>query len=129
MNELNITQLDSLTKSNIIEKVRKWDSVKWKNEIQTKSPLRIYELYKKDLKEETWADNTLGTKLILRGRTNTLTLNWRNRFQRKSEECPCCGEETETLEHFLLDCEEYEEIRQNIFIFLYRTQKAKAETI
>ena len=76
------------------------------NKIQTKT-LHIYNLHKKGLKEESWVDNTLGSKLILRERTNTLALNWRKRFQGKSEQCPCCDCEVETLEHFLLDCEEY----------------------
>ena len=35
---------------------------------------------------------------------------WRNRFRPDAEEndqlCPLCRQETETLEHFLLDCEE-----------------------
>ena len=81
--------------------------------MQTKSTLNIYNLHKREIKEESWVDNTLGSKLILRARTNSLTLNWRNRFQNKSEQCPCCEYEKETLEHFLLDCETYSDIRQN----------------
>ena len=68
-------------------------------------------------KKENWVDNTLVSKLIVRGRTNTLTLNWRNRFQNKSEQCSCCNCEIETLEHFLLDCEQYSDIRQNHSFF------------
>ena len=111
--DINIEQINILSKHNIIGKIKKWDTTNWKHDIQTKSTLYIYNLYKREISEENWVDNTLGSKLILRGRTNTLTLNWRNRFQNKSEQCPCCDCETETLERFLLDCEEYNDIRQN----------------
>ena len=84
------------------------------NKINT---IYIYNLYKREIREKNWVDNTLGSKLILRGRTNSVTLNWRNRFQNKSEQCPCCEHEIETLEHFLLDCEEYREIRQTQTFF------------
>ncbi len=111
--DINLTQIIRLSKHNIIEKIKKWDTREWKEEIQTKSTLSIYSLYKRNIKEESWVDNTLGSKLIMRARTNSLTLNWRNRFQKKSEQSLCCECETETLEHFLLDCEEYCDIRLN----------------
>ena len=69
--DMNITQINSLSKYSIIDKIKKWATTNWKNEIQTKTTLHIYNLHKKDLREESWVDNTLGSKLILRGRTNT----------------------------------------------------------
>ncbi len=70
----------------------------WKDEIQTKVTLYIYNLYKREIKEENWIGNTLRSKLIMRGRANSLIINWRNGFQNKSEQYPCCECETETLE-------------------------------
>ena len=52
---------------------------------------------------------------------NILTLNWRNRHQGKSEQCPACDCESVTLEHFLLDCPHYNVIKVNLF-FLQQIQ-------
>lgn len=126
--DINIAQINSLSKNSVIEKIKKWDTNQWKQELQTKSTLYIYNLYKTVIKEETWVDNTLGSQLIIRGRTNTLTLNWRNRFQNKSEQCPCCNSEIETLEHYILDCEEYSDIRQN-YSFLHNIENQNRSNI
>ena len=126
---LNITEVKNLNKNKIKEKVKIWDTYKWKNEIREKSTLEIYEKYKKDIKEESWVDNTEGSKVLVRARTNSLPLNWRNRFTNKSENCPSCREETETLEHFILDCRNYCSIR-NKFVFLQELEdKSKEEKL
>ena len=48
---------------------------------------------------------------MIKARTDTIELNWRNRHKGKDIKC-VCGYEEETLEHFLLDCELYSEIRK-----------------
>ena len=73
--ELNITEIKTLSKNKIIEKVKILDTNKWKSEIREKSTLKIYEKYKKGIKEESWVDNTEGSKLLVRARTNSLPLN------------------------------------------------------
>ncbi len=60
-----------------------------------------------------WIRNSMGSMLLIRARTNTLKLNWRNRFTGEEERCPGC-EDQETLEHFLLHCKEYAAIRSKI---------------
>lgn len=39
--KINLAQLDSQTNNDIIEKVKKWASAKWRSKIQTKSTLRM----------------------------------------------------------------------------------------
>ena len=78
--------------------------------MENKSTLKLYRDYKKNIKEQ-WIDNTEDSKLQVRGRTNTLNLNWRNRHQGKSKQCPTCECEIETLEHFLIECNHYTNIR------------------
>ena len=79
--------------------------------MESKSTLRLYREHKKNIKEEQWVDNTEGSKLLTRGRTNTLELNWRKRHQGLSEKCPGCDCDSETLEHFLIECNRYDNQR------------------
>ena len=78
------------------------------------------------VKEEKWIDNTEGAKLMVRCRTNSLQLCWRNKFTNGAVQCPGCGFETETLDHFLLECPIYLEIR-NQFDFLQQLQERSVE--
>ena len=110
-------------KNIIINKVKEWDSLKWREEMQHKSTLNIYEKFKKTLGEENWVDNTEESKLLIRGRTNTITLNWRNIYQGKSEEYLCCGFETETLKYFLLECPQYNEIKRKLHFHTGHTEQ------
>ena len=92
------------------------DSNKWYEEKSSKTTLGIYNLFKTSIKEETSIyDNTEESRILFKARTNTLNLNWRNRFKVNPDEidttCPMCGENEETLEHFLLRCPTNEDIR------------------
>ena len=78
------------------------------------------------VKEEKWIDNTEGAKLMVRCRTNSLQLCWRNKFTNGAVQCRGCGFETETLDHFLLECPIYLEIR-NQFDFLQQLQERSVE--
>ena len=54
---------------------------------------------------------------LVTGLCQSSVLYWRNRFVGKEEKCPCCDAEVETLEHFLLNCPAYQEIRNNSKLF------------
>ena len=118
MEELGITKGDLLNKTNkqLKEIVTNHDSNKWYEEKSSKTTLGIYNLFKTSIKEETSIyDNTEESRILFKARTNTLNLNWRNRFKVNPDEidttCPMCGENEETLEHFLLRCPTNEDIR------------------
>ena len=104
LKEINITiqNVQTFTKIQIVNKIKNWDTEKWRKEVSEKSTLKLYYSKKVKVKEEKWIDNTEGAKLMVRFRTNSLQLCWRNIFTNGAVQCPGCGFETETLDHFLL---------------------------
>ena len=65
---------------------------------------------------------------MFRARSDTLDLNHKNKHKGKDTTCPACGLEEETLEHFLLHCTNYKQIRQD-YSFLARPYKEDAQDI
>ena len=49
---------------------------------------------------------------MIQARFNTLDLNWRKRFKNEDTRCERCHYVIEDLEHFLLHCNHYLDIRQ-----------------
>ena len=112
---LNIEQIDSLKEISDGDINRKVDSLvteDWKNELNQKSTLTIYKQYKEKIYEEKFYDNTFGSILLFRARSNTLKLAWRNRFQGNDVDCKLCGATVETNEHFIMQCPRLAQIRQ-----------------
>ena len=85
--------------------------VEKRNRKQIDSITRLYKLYKNNIEEISWYDNTEEARLLARGRTNTLNLKWREKFKNQDTTCPTCRRSEENLEHFLLFCGTYSEIR------------------
>ena len=115
MEELDIGSLDmlvNLNENSLLNLIRSYDSNKWLEDIRSKSTLNIYTLNKTAIKEEIMYDNSIESTLLFRCRSNTLKLNWRNRFEGGDTRCKACdsGEE-ETLEHFLIGCEGLSNVR------------------
>ena len=47
------------TKMELLKKqINKWDAEMWKSEIENKSTLSLYKLYKNNIEEISWYDNT-----------------------------------------------------------------------
>lgn len=78
----------------------------------SKSTLLIYQQYKNNIKEEQFYDNRPSSITLYRARTNCLPLFDRKRHQHQDTTCRICDQTEETLEHFLLDCTGYQDIRQ-----------------
>ena len=91
--------------------------------------MKLYFDNKPNVKEEKWIDNSEGAKLLVRGRTNSLNLSWRNKFVNGEVHCACCGNEVESLAHFLLDCSVYTEIRTQFAFILQLNGKSVGEKI
>lgn len=72
--------------------------------------LYIFRMCKSDIEDESWIDNTEVLRLIMRARTNTLGVNWRNSYWGKRERCLHDDCDKETLQHFLAECKSYESI-------------------
>ena len=113
--DINLSEIENLTIDRLKGKINKVDNQMWKIDMADKETLRIYRIYKKDINEIDWYDNTFKTKLLIRARTDTLDLNWRGRFKNKETKC-VCGYISETLEHFILHCEVYKDVRMKFKI-------------
>ena len=68
---------------------------------------------KNKIEEEGLYLNDSSSMTLFRCRTNTIKLNWHQRFQGGVVDCPVCesGAE-ETLRHFLKDCRRFGDIRE-----------------
>ena len=112
VNEINQTfeSLEVMSVNEIKRKLNDYDTERWKNEINTKSSIKIYKDWKKEIKEEPIYDNRPESITLYRARANCLPLMERNRHTGENTQCPC-GEGIENLEHMLLQCQEYNEIR------------------
>lgn len=122
---INLEKIETTNEVKLKEIINKWDLGEWKKQIKEKSTLKTYQEYKQEIKEIRWYDNTESSTLMVKARLNALDLRWRKRYQNEETKCPLCDYEIETLEHFLLFCNAYAEIRQK-YIF---TQQPYQEDI
>ena len=58
-------------------------------------------------------DNKFSSKLLFKARSNTLNLNIRKRHQKGDTSCVLCEDEKEDLIHFIVNCKELENTRNN----------------
>ena len=116
MQDLNINLLQLLEKSKkeIKNMVQKRDTEKWRADLRSKATLNIYSSFKNNIKGDLTYYNDESSRLLFLCRSNTLKLNWRNRFvnPQNGTICDICREEDETIEHFLLFCPRLTEIRK-----------------
>ena len=113
LKKLNIyyEELTSLSKENIKNRAREWDTENWKEDMERKSSLKIYRKFKSKMKEEKFYDNRDSSKYLFQARTNTLPLNTIKRHTGGDTKCELCDNENEDLIHFLIDCKELENKR------------------
>ena len=110
--------MSTISKGEIKEYMRKWGEGKWKEEMESKTSIKIYRKYKMHIEEDQIYDNTEALTILYQARANTLQLSDRNRFGKESTACKCklCISEIEDLEHFLLHCQTLNNVRQEINI-------------
>lgn len=100
-----------MSEGELVKRIKDWDTGEWRKILEEKTTLGLYRTYKGEIKEEQFYDNTFGSVLLFRARTNCLRLGWRRRFQGGDVGCRACGFVEETLDHFLLDCPRLHSIR------------------
>ena len=125
MNLLNIDieKLKEESRGSIEERIRKWDKEEWRKDMETKSTLEIYRRNKRDIREVDWFRNGRKYSVMIKARSNTLRLNWRER-QVENKVCLLCRKEAETLKHFLMDCEVLQGMRNEcVWLQLPRIEK------
>ena len=114
LDDLNLTYNDIINKSKeqINSIINKYDNVLWKEKMNTKSTLTIYRDYKEKIDEIKWFRNGQKYSIMMRARSNTLKLKWRNWGLQENKICDLCSLEIESLEHFLIDCPKLQIVRQ-----------------
>ena len=110
---LNFETVSSGDREVIEKRIKEWDTNVWREEMVGRKTLEIYRRNKVDIAEEKWFRNGSKYSIMMRARSNTLELGWRER-QEGEKTCKLCRRETETLEHFILDCSVLEQTRKNI---------------
>ena len=108
---ISFEQMVEMSPGQIKRKINNYDSGKWYEDMQTKRSLSIYRKYKKEIKDEKIYDNTIASELLFRARSNTLALNIDKRHRGEPTRCELCYREEENIQHFMLECRELEEKR------------------
>lgn len=106
-----LDNLKILSTGEIARRVKEWDTKEWEKDLQSRVTLQLFRSCKKEIREEKFYDNTFGSVLLFRARSNSLKLGWRGRFEGKEVRCKLCGAEEETLEHFIVLCPSFVESR------------------
>ena len=129
---LNLIEMDKnsiMTKSkkeiNLL--VQQWDKKQWEIQMKGKVTLDIYRKYKADVIQEKWFKNGYRYEIMMRARSNTLKLTWR---EKKEEDklCKLCRKENETLKHFVLECTLLQNIR-NLVTLLQKPRIEREEEV
>ena len=115
---INLNYIENSKENEIKNMINKYDNKMLEDEIRKKKTLKMYGKFKNITKEIKWYDNSKKTNLMIKARTDTLKLNWRKKYINEEVKC-ICGHEVETLEHFLIECEIYNRIREK-YTFLQR---------
>ena len=107
-------EMDTMTKESIKRKVRDWDTREWNKEVIGKKSLDLYRNWRVTMggNEEDY-DNIPASITLFKARTNILPLNDRNRHRQTDEstQCQLCNNNYEDLEHFIIFCPYYREVR------------------
>ena len=82
---------------------------------EERSTLVLYRKYKLEIKQEKWFRNGYKYEIMMKARSNTLRLAWREKGD-EEKLCKLCRKEEETLKHFLLDCNLLQNIRNECVI-------------
>ena len=73
---VEIGELRSMSKEKVKLKVHAWDEARWRRELNMRETLEVYR-NKSKIHEEMIYNNSFGSVILFRCRTNTLKLNWR----------------------------------------------------
>ena len=65
-----------------------FDNNEWSVSLQNKSTLELYRNHKKQIDEEKWFKNGNKYSIMMKCRSDTLSLYWRNRTNELEKLCP-----------------------------------------
>ena len=107
---LNIATIIGESKEQLKKRIEDWDTKEWRTELESKTTLYKYRS-KKDICEESWFRNGEKYSIMMRARSDTLKLQWREWATESGKMCRMCKTQVETLDHFLVDCSKLQETR------------------
>ena len=96
--------------------------------MEKKSTLKLYRIDKKEVGEEKWFKNGKKWTIMMKARSDTLKLRWREWGVNEEKECLLCRGGIEDLQHFLLDCVKLENVRSK-YLELMRPRREDSELI
>jgi len=108
--EVRENGMKDITMEEVRRRVARKVHMEWRQEMEGKSSLKIYRLYKNEMKEEDYEGGG-ESRVWFAARTRSLKLACR-RWGEDSVKCSMCGAEREDDTHFLLECALYDSIRQ-----------------
>ena len=73
----------------IKERVNQWETGRWRSEVESKSTLVWYR-ERQGIGGEAGYENSWGSVLLFRVRSNSLRLGWREKFWGGDVRCPLC---------------------------------------
>ena len=79
--------------------------------MNNKTLLTLYRTHKNNIEEIKWFRNGFQYSLMMKARADALKLNWRNHGDPSNMICKLCNTHNETLEHFLIDCNVLQTVR------------------
>ena len=113
INIASCSELERMTPMEINRTVNEYDESQWKRELELKSTISIYRNEKTSIREEKIYENDEASTILFRARSNTLQLEWRQRFTDGDVKCKICNEgEEETLLHFVEKCVALQDTRE-----------------
>ena len=101
---------------NEVDRMVQLGILKWEEELENKTSVKIYKDSKTQIKDDGCYDNKFSSTLLFKARSNTLNLNIQKRHKKGDISCDLCGGEKEDLAHFLLDCKELDKVRDKEII-------------
>ena len=111
--KITYDELINMTKIEVKKKVNEYDNELWREEMQSKSTLRIYRMYRSEVKQEKVYDNRNASVLLFLARTDSLKLNYERRHSGGDTKCSLCKVENENAVHFIMKCQNLREKRND----------------
>ena len=108
---INEEILKGMDNNKVKSKIDEWDSELWRTDMMSKHTLRRYRMVKQEIGEEKWFRNEWKFTVMMRARSDTLRLGWREFGTEQAQTCSLCNNGVETLEHFIMDCPALESTR------------------
>ena len=117
--------IENMNRRIVKEKIKIKDTLEWKNDMENKVTLHIYNKFKDFGEENKLYDNDFKSELLFKLRSNTLELNQRKKYDDDDIMCPICKKEPEDIYHFLLFCENLAFIRNKNITLQYPQMREK----